>query len=166
MGGSAGLGSRRGVVALVAACLALTWAEPPSRADAPTRHRSSCFGAAARDPARPGCRTAEPKGSIVPAPSVANRLPNAPCALVAPAEPPPVWAFGVPPGHPAGPTALVGDSHAGHWRAALDVVARARRWRGLSLTHTSCPLSTAVRDLPDPARFRACVRWKRQLFAW
>jgi hypothetical protein len=61
--------------------------------------------------------------------------------------------------------ALVGDSHASHWRAALDPVAHERRWRGLSLTHTSCPLSTAVRGLPEPDRTN-CTRWRGEIFEW
>jgi hypothetical protein len=60
---------------------------------------------------------------------------------------------------------LVGDSHAGHWRGALTVVARANRWRGLSITHSSCPLQKALRDLAEPRR-TSCRRWKQAVFAW
>ena len=62
--------------------------------------------------------------------------------------------------------ALVGDSHAGHWRAALDVVARAKGWHGVSITRTSCPLQQALRDLPNPHRRASCARWKQDVFAW
>ena len=87
-------------------------------------------------------------------------LPNSPCRPVE--RRPSVCAFGAP----GGPVvALVGDSHAGHWRGALNVVARAKGWRGLSLTHSSCPLQKALRDLPEPRRTQ-CRQWKRQVFAW
>jgi hypothetical protein len=59
----------------------------------------------------------------------------------------------------------LGDSHAGHWRAALDYVAKAKGWRGLSITHSSCPLQKAVRDIPEPRR-TSCARWKEDVFKW
>ena len=43
--------------------------------------------------------------------------------------------------------ALVGDSHASHWRAAVDPLAERRGWRGLSITHSGCPFTLAVKDL-------------------
>ena len=61
--------------------------------------------------------------------------------------------------------ALIGDSHASHWRAAVDVVAEAKRWRALSIARTDCPLSTAVREIPEPRRSE-CVRWRQELLAW
>jgi hypothetical protein len=61
--------------------------------------------------------------------------------------------------------ALVGDSHAAHWRAAVDYVARARNWRGVSLARSSCPLSKATRKLDQPNRSR-CVAWNQQVLSW
>ena len=124
-----------------------------------------CFGAAARDPLEP-CRNPRLERTVVPRPSVADRLPNAPCERIAARSALSVCAFGTDESRAQQTIALVGDSHAGHWRGALDAVARRRGWRGLSITHTSCPLSKAVRNLPDPARFRACAEWKRSVFAW
>ena len=126
---------------------------------------SACFGAAARDPARP-CSDPRLLRSVVPSPAQARKLPNSPCAPVERRAAMNVCGFGADPGVATRTVALVGDSHAGHWRAALDVVARARGWRGLSIAHTGCPLSKAVRNLPEPGRFRACVAWKRAVFAW
>ncbi|MGH2900163.1 MAG: SGNH hydrolase domain-containing protein, partial [Solirubrobacteraceae bacterium] len=60
--------------------------------------------------------------------------------------------------------ALIGDSHAAHWRAAVGVVAAARGWTATSLTRSSCPFSRArVIIASDPA---ACRRWNRQVVAW
>ena len=80
-----------------------------------------CFGAAARDPWKP-CQNPALRRVVTPTPSQALLIPNAPCeptqraALVSPC------LFGVKGGDRV---ALVGDSHAEHWRAALEVVA----WR-------------------------------------
>src|SRR4051794_19903293 len=119
---------------------------------------AACFGAAAMEPE---CRDVPPPPTVVPAPGAAARIPNSPCRLTFPAGGPAVCEFG------AGTrsVALVGDSHAGHWRAALNIVALAQGWRGVSITHTSCPLQQAVRDLPEPKR-TACREWKREVFAW
>jgi hypothetical protein len=130
-----------------------------------TTGRPACFGAAARDPDHPCANPSRPT-SVVPSPQVAGRLPGAPCASIAREGPLPVCRFGVPAGPGVPTVALVGDSHAGHWRAALDVVARAKGWHGVSITRTSCPLQQALRDLPNPARRASCTRWKRDVFAW
>ena len=41
---------------------------------------------------------------------------------------------------------------------------RARRWAGVSLSHTGCPLSKATKNLPQPRRDE-CVEWNRQVLA-
>ncbi|QEC49539.1 hypothetical protein FSW04_19495 [Baekduia soli] len=125
--------------------------------------RQACFGAATRDPGRP-CVNARLRTEVVPDPGQAPTLPNTPCTLVAGS--PDVCEFGVAADRATQTVALVGDSHAGHWRGALEVVARAHRWHGVSITHTSCPLSKAVRNLSGQDRFGACVRWKREVFGW
>lgn len=43
--------------------------------------------------------------------------------------------------------ALVGDSHAGHWFAALEPVARKQGWRLLTYIHNSCPFTAEKRVL-------------------
>ena len=75
-------------------------------------------------------------------------------------------AFGPDAAHAQDTIAIVGDSHAGGLRGAIARVARAHGWQGLSMTHSSCPLSTAVRALPDPELFQRCADWKTQVFAW
>ena len=105
----------------------------------------SCFGAAARDPRHP-CRNPALRLAVVPSPLDAVIEPNAPCrplervGLVWPC------GFGLDPALRS--LALIGDSHAEHWRAAVQVVAEAQGRHGLSITRTSCPLTTAKTELP------------------
>jgi len=132
---------------------------------APLAAKPKCFGAASRDPRHP-CVNPRLRLSVVPSPARAKSRRNARCTFVEHRGLVHVCAFGVPVAEAEGTMALVGDSHASHWRAALEVVAQAKRWRGLSITQTSCPLSKAVRRLEDRVRFRQCVRWRRQVYRW
>ena len=118
--------------------------------------------------ARPANAVPQPPAAhmVVPQPADAQRYPNAACTTIERTEHLNVCAFGADLDDAAGTIALVGDSHAGHWRAALESVAQAYGWRGLSMTHTGCPLSKAVRNLEPAGRFRRCVEWKRAVFAW
>jgi hypothetical protein len=127
----------------------------------------ACFGAAARDPEL-RCRNPALRLAVVPAPLDAAIEPNAPCqplargGLVAPC------GFGI---DPAGRSlALIGDSHAEHWRAAVEVVADAQGRHGLSITRTSCPLTTAKIVLPATARTDVarthCARWNHEVPRW
>jgi hypothetical protein len=77
-----------------------------------------------------------------------------------------VCSFGTAPAAATDTIALVGDSHASQWRAALEPVAQANRWRGFSMMHSGCPLSKALRALSPPGRRRSCGAWKREVFAW
>jgi len=99
-----------------------------------------CFGAASRDLlqlcSNPGLRL-----TVFPSPAVAQTTPSAPCTPVDPKIN--LCLFGAPAALAVGPIALLGDSHAGHWRAALEGVADAMRWQGLSATLTGCPFSAA-----------------------
>ena len=123
-----------------------------------------CFGAAARDGSTPGCRDWSP-GTVVPAPVAARAEPNAPCAGVRREGPITMCGFGAP-ADPRRPTvALVGDSHASHWRAAFDVVARRRAWHGESVTHTGCAFSAAIKAA-EPSVRAACSRWVRAVPRW
>jgi SGNH domain (fused to AT3 domains) len=63
------------------------------------------------------------------------------------------------------PVALVGNSHAGHWRAALALVDDALGWRGVSITRPSCPFMYATVSLPEPLRSQ-CAQWNRGVIAW
>jgi len=125
-----------------------------------------CFGAAARPP--PGgtpCANPALAGKVVPTPVEASRSDNAPCQVVESYGRVRACAFGRPAAGASETVAVVGDSHASHWRAAFDSVARARGWHGLSVTHTGCPFSRATAALPEPAR-TACVQWNRDTERW
>jgi SGNH domain (fused to AT3 domains) len=117
-----------------------------------------CFGAASRDRVH-RCNNPRLRLSVWPTPSEALITPNALCRPLT-VEPVSVCTFGVQKRRSRGAVVLLGDSHAEHWRAAVEVVARANRWRGLSMTHASCPFSAAVRRLQGRARTQ-CLAWKR-----
>ena len=81
---------------------------------------AACFGAASRDPEVP-CANPGLEHTVTPSVAQARKLPNSPCVGIA-AGSPSVCRFGDPAG--TSTFALVGDSHAGHWRAAFEHVAR------------------------------------------
>jgi hypothetical protein len=122
-----------------------------------------CFGAASRNP-RHRCTNRALRLAVMPPPSEAVLSPNARCAIISMSVPY-TCQFGVRASIAERTVALVGDSHASHWRAALEVVAQARRWRGFSLTRSGCPLSTAPPDLPR-ARRASCKRWRSAVRRW
>jgi peptidoglycan/LPS O-acetylase OafA/YrhL len=122
-----------------------------------------CFGAAARDPERP-CANAELRLKVVPTPVSARNRPNAPCTITT-TKPFVVCEFGVPRKRATATVALVGDSHASHWRAALAVVARAQGWHGVSITRSGCPFSRTLKKLRNPLQGQ-CVQWNRALPRW
>jgi SGNH domain (fused to AT3 domains) len=122
----------------------------------------SCFGAAARDPLQP-CRNPRLDRAVIPTPGEAVIVPNAPCNLIEPALN--VCGFGVEDTPAQQTVALVGNSHAGHWRAALDVVADALDWRGVSITRSSCPYMQATIHLAEPLRAE-CSRWTAGIPGW
>jgi len=111
------------------------------------------------------CRNPALRRSVTPSPAAAARSPNAPCRAVEQHGLVRACFFGVPREQAQETVALVGDSHASHWRAALEYVALARRWEGISLARTSCPLAKAVRNVPEPQRSQ-CARWNREVLRW
>ena len=122
-----------------------------------------CFGAAARAP-RARCVNPDLRLAVIPKPEDAVLTPNAPCAITS-RNVPYTCQFGVRSPEAARTIALIGDSHATHWRGALEVVAQTRGWSGYSLTRAGCALSTAVPDL-DKARRKSCLNWRKAVFAW
>jgi hypothetical protein len=69
-----------------------------------------------------------------------------------------VCAFGVASAGARATVALLGDSHAGNWRAAVQRVAEANGWHALSLTLGGCPYSRSTRAIPEPLRTRCAER--------
>ncbi len=122
-----------------------------------------CFGAASRNP-RYRCVNPILRRAVVPAPEEAVLSPNARCTVVSTSLPY-TCQFGVRYQIAERSVALIGDSHAAHWRGALEVVAQARRWRGLSITRAGCPLSTASPAF-DRARRASCARWRTAVLRW
>jgi peptidoglycan/LPS O-acetylase OafA/YrhL len=124
-----------------------------------------CFGAAARDPRRP-CRNPRLRLTVVPTPLEAKaHLRDESCKQIGQIAGKQVCAFGAAADDASRTVALLGDSHAGHWRPALEVLARQQRWRGIAIGHQGCPFSAATKALPEPARSE-CLRWKRGVRRW
>jgi hypothetical protein len=121
-----------------------------------------CFGAASMDRSAP-CHNPRLELMVVPTPEAARHAANSPCTLVDP--PLNVCAFGVASHRADATVALVGDSHAGNWRAAVQRVAEANRWHALSLTLGGCPYSVSTRALDEPLRTR-CAERNRQVPGW
>ena len=123
-----------------------------------------CFGAASLDPVQP-CRNPRLARMVFPKPLDALLEPNSPCRIGEREGELTPCSFGADPASASETIALIGDSHAAHWRAALDAVMEANNWTGVSFTKAGCPLSTAISDLPARLENK-CARFKRQLFRW
>ena len=121
-----------------------------------------CFGAAARDPWAP-CENPALRTTVTPTPSAALLTPNAPCRLTQMDAVVSPCLFGLEGGEPF---ALIGDSHAEHWRAALEVVAQAKRWQGISMTQPGCALNARTPRLHTRALTRGCRRWLGGVRSW
>jgi hypothetical protein len=115
--------SRHLLLPVLAALAALLPGPGAQAADRPTT--ASCAGAAARDPLHP-CAPRS-RLSVRPRPEDAILEPNAPCTPLGRIDVLFPCAFGVTQSA-VGTVALVGDSHAAHWRAAVSVVAEAEGW--------------------------------------
>ena len=128
-------------------------------ADAPP----DCYGAASRDPEHP-CTNPDLRYTVTPTPEEAKTAPYSPCSLQ-PDEPINVCAFGVPADQARATIALLGDSHASHWRAAFETVMQANEWHGVSITRSACPFSRTTRKLRRGLQGK-CVAWNRRIAPW
>jgi hypothetical protein len=122
---------------------------------------TACFGAAARDFEKP-CMNRALSFTAVPSPYDAPLEPSAPCTPIQTSLA--ACAFGVARRRAAATVALIGDSHSTHWRAALAVVAAARRWHGVSINRDNCPFTVA--KTPRRAGKNRCAGWTRRVVAW
>ncbi len=123
-----------------------------------------CFGAAARDPARP-CRNPSLRLAVEPPPGrAADTLdPYCDARVKTPIS---VCAFGAGPDAAVETFAVIGDSHAAALKTALEVLTLAKRWRGVSIVLSACPATQAVPILPTPERSQDCATWNRGVLAW
>jgi hypothetical protein len=121
-----------------------------------------CFGAAARDPAHP-CTNRALRTVVTPTPSEALLTPNAPCAPYKPKALVFPCYFGVSADRAKDTIALLGDSHAEHWRAGIEVVAQSKRWRAVSVSRAGCPFNTAGAKLRTDSDSDECHRWLGQV---
>lgn len=137
----------------------------PIADSAPPQTRARCFGAASRDPER-ACVNGKLRTTVVPTPDEAILSQNSPCTPVADEGVVSPCEFGVQGADARATFALIGDSHASHWRAALERVAQYKRWRGVSITRSGCPLSRASPTLEPESRRLQCVRWNEQVPSW
>ncbi|MEY2425584.1 MAG: hypothetical protein QOI61_1156, partial [Actinomycetota bacterium] len=124
----------------------------------------SCFGAAAHDPVNP-CTNHDLDTRAVPAPIAAADDDNAPCETTEPTGLVRPCRFGPPQSKSKLTFAVVGDSHAAHWRAAFAPIADERGWHGVSISRTGCPFSAAVKRLAEPFRSQ-CGVWNRDVYRW
>ncbi len=124
-----------------------------------------CFGAAAR-PSRGSCVNADLRLAVVPTPDIALMQGNSFCFPLGRTSILNPCRFRATPLDPAATIALLGDSHASHWRGGLSAVANARRWEGISITHSGCRYSTVVPMNKPPQQRRDCVTFRREARQW
>jgi hypothetical protein len=124
----------------------------------------ACFGAASRNPAS-HCVNPSLRRTVFPTPSDALLEPNAACIPIGRASLLYPCRFGARGTATSGVTALIGDSHASHWRAAVDVVATGRGWPAVSITRSGCPFIKA-RPVLERGEAQTCRRWNRELLDW
>ena len=151
-----------GLAALPAALAADGDRTPTARAAAPVQ-KMRCFGAPTRDTVKP-CRNPALDARVFPTPDDALLYPNAACDPIAGSEPY-QCLFGRPLEKAKGTVALIGDSHATHWRSALLDVAEDYGWHGVSMTRAGCTFSEAEPILPAKLK-RECLEWREQVHAW
>jgi SGNH domain (fused to AT3 domains) len=123
-----------------------------------------CFGAAARDAAKP-CTNPALRLSVTPTPEDAVLESSAACAPLTSKVAPARCSFGTPSKQARQTVALIGDSHAVHWRAALQHVFKVHRWRGITIYRSQCPFTGARTSLAEPDG-SGCEQWKRDTFAY
>jgi len=152
---------RAALRALVLTSLVVAGGALAGGATASAAAKPTCLGAAARDAKRP-CFNAT--RSFTPALKDVDNPGASPCTLTT-QKPEPVCTFGTSARRARGAIALIGDSHALHWRAALEHVAKRRRWRGFSLTAPACFYSEAIYSLIEGLR-APCIEWFRAAKKW
>lgn len=108
--------------------------------------------------AQPAGRDLRPR--LVDARADGDGLTEQGCGLSLSGAKPPACVLGEPDG--ARTIALVGDSHAGHWFPALELVAREHHWRLIPLTKDSCTFldMRIVAVYLGGREYLECARWR------
>ncbi|MCW2992219.1 MAG: hypothetical protein JWM73_2813 [Solirubrobacterales bacterium] len=150
-------------IALPVALAADGHGSPPVARASQAVEKMPCFGAPTRDTVHP-CRNAALATRVFPTPDDALLYPNAPCDPVYNTLPY-QCEFGEPLADAKGTVALVGDSHATHWRSALLTVTKAYGWHGVSMTRSGCTFSKAEPVLPGKLK-QECIDWRTQVYQW
>lgn len=135
--------------------LALAFFAGPAEA-APTK----CAGAAARDTQQ---RCANDTKAVKPTPDEAAITPNVACQRGAVAGIADACAYGAK--EPVATVALLGDSHGSHWRAGMEVVAKAKRWRVVEFARPHCPFTFAT-PAASQAGADECVAYNQSVLYW
>lgn len=136
----------------------------PGAASAAPAREPRCFGAAARDASRP-CTNPRLRLRVTPTPNQAALIPNLACQRSTLTEVLDECAYGLAAAKARETVAVIGDSHAAHWRAALRVVAERKRWRILEIGRPHCPLSLAKPNSGEPISSQ-CATWNTQVIGW
>ena len=118
-----------------------------------------CYGAAARDPEKPCTSTTK---TVTPTPDEALITPNIACTRGEVGDMGTSCAVGVSAEQAVATVAMIGDSHAGHWRAALEAVAERKRWRVLEIARPHCSFSFST-PAPTEAGAADCVAWNQRI---
>lgn len=138
--------------------------EKAARASLEQAEGDLCFGATAVAPGRTGC--ADPFGapaSLTLAPSDEPWFRDPACSVSERGLQVATCRFSADP--PARRVALVGDSHAEHWRGALHRIGRERNWEIVELLRGGCPATHAVAVTFENREMDAegCYRWGQQV---
>ena len=124
-----------------------------------------CFGAAARDPANP-CSNPDLRDSVDPPPARAKVVADQLCDNVEHRGYITACSFGAVAEDAERTFALIGDSHAANLKHAVTPLTVAKRWRGISILRSGCPLTRAKPILASPLASRQCRTWNGEAFAW
>src|SRR3954464_9120580 len=113
----------------------------------PPADHPRCYGAASRDLQKP-CTNPSLRLKVTPTPNQALLRPNSICNRLHVEGLVRTCWWGARAKSAKATVALIGDSHASAWRAALSPIGKERRWRGISNTLTSCAFSKVVSLTP------------------
>lgn len=124
----------------------------------------ACFGALSRHPTRP-CRNPALANKVIPTPFDAVLETSSRCELEQRIGPVSVCGFGRNRLEAGWNVALLGDSHAAHWRGALKEISDQMAWRARSIARPGCAFTMATPKL-DEAERRTCVQWNTGVRRW